>query len=99
MYYANTSLNLLNLYSNLLSCGAIDCTNIECALDSHIWGLESFCCNLVNNLLCSSGYYISQIKTSSQKVPWSNTLQQLKMHSIKAHHMWVINGKSCFGDI
>ena len=40
MYYANTSLPLLNLYFSLLSCGAINCTNIDCTLDSHICDLE-----------------------------------------------------------
>ena len=33
MYYANTSLPQLNLYSNLLPCGAINCTNIDSTLD------------------------------------------------------------------
>ena len=99
MYYANTSLLLLNMYSNLLSCGAINCTNIDCTLDSHICNLESFCCNLVNILSFSSSHCIRQIKTSSQKIPWSNTLQQLKMLSIEVHRKWVINGKPRFGDI
>ena len=89
MYYVNTSLPLLNLYSNLLSCSVTNCTNIDCALDSHICDLESLCCNLVNILSCSSCYCIRQIKTSSQKVPWSNILLQLKMLSIEAHRMWV----------
>ena len=91
--HANTSLPLLNLYSNLLSCGAINYTNIDCTLDSRICNLESFCCNLVNILSSSSSHCIRQIKTSSQKIPWSNTLQQLKILSIEAHHKWVINGK------
>ena len=99
MYYANTSLLLLNLYFNLLSCGAINCTNIDCTLDSHICNIEWFCCNLVNILSSSSSHCICQIKTCTQKVPWSNTLQQLKMLSIEAHHKWVTNGKPRFSDI
>ena len=74
MYYANTSLPLLNLYSNLLSCGTINCIYTDCTLDSHICNLELFCCNLVNTLSSSSSHCIRQIKFSSQKVPWSNTL-------------------------
>ena len=99
MYHANISLLLLNLNSNLLSCGVINCINIDCTLDSHICNLESFYCNLVNILSSSSSHCIRQIKTSSQKIPRSNTLQQLKTLSIEAHHKWVIDGKPRFGDI
>ena len=68
MYFANTNLPLLILYSNLLPCCAINCTNIDCTLDSHICNLEMFSCYLDNILSCPSRHCIRQIKTNSQKV-------------------------------
>ena len=96
-FYDMSALALLPLFDELIHSDVTNCQDQFCNNTIHKALIDCFVERVSNCLLHCSEHCRSNVLCSN-KVPWSNELQDLKKCSINAHKIWVANGKPHFGD-